>query len=157
MDVFLHPIALAGWIGLLVTFLNLLPVGQLDGGHVAYAFLGRWHGILARAFFAVVAILAFTGWPGWFLWIVLLLVVGLDHPPTLDNWTPLDIRRRVASCLTGVLFLLTFMAEPLRFSEPSPIFEGERVEVSWPPRNATRSGHRVFPMPSRPQPKGIPL
>lgn len=157
MDVFLHPVALAGWIGLLVTFLNLLPVGQLDGGHVAYAFVGRWHRLVARGFFVVVAVLAFTGWPGWFLWVILLLVVGLDHPPTLDNWTPLDGRRQIASCLTGVLFVLTFMAEPLRFSEPSPIFEGDRIEVRWTNRPAPLAGHRVIPMPAKPQPKGIPL
>jgi membrane-associated protease RseP (regulator of RpoE activity) len=157
MDVFLHPVALAGWIGLLVTFLNLLPVGQLDGGHVAYAFIGRWHRLVARGFFAVVAILALTGWPGWLLWVVLLLIVGLDHPPTLDNWTPLDLRRQVASCLTGVLFVLTFMAEPLRFAQPSPVFEGEKTAVSWTPPVASHSGHRLIPMRSKPQPKGIPL
>lgn len=157
MDIFVHPIALAGWFGLFVTFLNLLPVGQLDGGHVAYAFVGRWHRLVARGFFGIVVILAITGWPGWLLWIVLLLVVGLDHPPTLDNWTPLDGRRQVASCLTGILFLLTFMAEPISITQPSPIFEGHRTEVSWPVHRGPSARHRLIPMQAKPQPKGIPL
>lgn len=158
MDVFLHPIALAGWIGLLVTFINLIPVGQLDGGHVAYALLGRRHRIVARAFFAVIVLLAITGWAGWFLWVVLLLVVGLDHPPTLDNWTPLDRRRRMASWMTALLFASTFMAQPITVSEPSPIFEGERTSVSFGRVQSRPHTHRrLFLMRPAPRPKGIPL
>jgi membrane-associated protease RseP (regulator of RpoE activity) len=158
MDVFLHPVATAGWFGLFVTFLNLIPVSQLDGGHVSYAFLGRGHRLLARAFFAILVVLAFTTWPGWFLWVAVLLVFGLDHPPTLDSWTPLDPGRRIASCLTALLFLGTFMTVPLKFSEPSPTFEGEKTPVTWQER-APRSHHRprLFPMRAASPPKGIPL
>ena len=158
MDVFLHPIALAGWFGLFVTFLNLIPVSQLDGGHVSFAFLGRGHRLLARAFFVLIVVLAFTTWPGWFLWVVLLLVFGLDHPPTLDSWTPLDLRRRLASCMTALLFVGTFMTVPLKVSESSPAFEGERTPVAWRQHDSRPAGkRRLFPMRAAPQPKGIPL
>jgi membrane-associated protease RseP (regulator of RpoE activity) len=158
----LHPIGLAGWFGLLVTFINLIPVGQLDGGHVSYAFLGRWHGLLARGFFAVVVILAFTSWPGWFLWTVLLLVVGLDHPPTLDNWVPLDRRRRLGSIVTAALFASTFMAQPIELIAPTPVFEGEKTPVSWthtsPHARRPPRPHRLFLIrPAKSSPKGIPL
>jgi membrane-associated protease RseP (regulator of RpoE activity) len=157
MDVFLHPVALAGWIGLLVTFINLIPVGQLDGGHVAYAFLGRRHRLIARAFFGAIVLMAIAGWSGWFLWVILLLVVGLDHPPTLDNWTPLDRRRRVASWMTALLFASTFMAQPISVAERSPIFEGEMTEVSFQVRPKPPARGRLFLMRPALPPKGIPL
>lgn len=110
--ILLHPVALAGWFGLFVTFLNLLPIGQLDGGHVVYALLGRRHRWVARV--AVVGIigLAFLGWQGWGLWAVLVTVLGVDHPPTIDD-TPLDPARRIAAWLTIGLFAITFMPVPL--------------------------------------------
>jgi membrane-associated protease RseP (regulator of RpoE activity) len=110
--ILLHPIALAGWFGLFVTFLNLLPVGQLDGGHVVYALIGRRHRWVARSALLVIIGLAFLGWQGWVMWAVLLTVLGLDHPPTIDD-TPLDPRRRVAAWLTIALFVITFMPVPL--------------------------------------------
>jgi len=109
----LHPVALAGWFGLFVTFLNLLPVGQLDGGHVVYALLGRAHRWVARVGVAVILVLATFGWRGWILWAVMVSVLGLDHPPTLDD-RPLDLRRRVAAWLTIGLFIATFMAVPIQ-------------------------------------------
>jgi membrane-associated protease RseP (regulator of RpoE activity) len=109
----LHPVALAGWFGLFVTFLNLLPVGQLDGGHVVYALLGRRHRMVARVGLAVILGLAFLGWPGWILWAVLVTLIGVDHPPTIDD-TPLDPRRRLAAWLTVGLFAVTFMPVPVQ-------------------------------------------
>jgi membrane-associated protease RseP (regulator of RpoE activity) len=109
----LHPIALAGWFGLFVTFLNLLPVGQLDGGHVVYALLGRRHRLVARGALAVIVALALLGWRGWVMWAVLVLMIGLDHPPTIDD-TPLDPRRRLGAWLTIGLFTITFMAVPIQ-------------------------------------------
>jgi membrane-associated protease RseP (regulator of RpoE activity) len=96
-----------------VTFLNLLPVGQLDGGHVVYALIGRRHWWVARAAVGVIIALAFLGWRGWVMWAVLVMMIGLDHPPTLDD-TPLDPRRRLAAWLTIALFALTFMAVPIQ-------------------------------------------
>lgn len=131
MTVVLHPIALAGWFGLLVTFLNLLPIGQLDGGHVAYAMFGRHHRIVARLALAVIVFLGFYGWPGWFVWVALVFVIGIDHPPTLDPWVGLDPGRQTAGWLTAVAFALTFMATPLSVIEPPLPFEGERTPVQF--------------------------
>jgi membrane-associated protease RseP (regulator of RpoE activity) len=115
VTIMLHPVALAGWFGLFVTFLNLLPVGQLDGGHVVYALLGRAHRWVARAGVVIILVLATLGWRGWFLWAVMVTVLGLDHPPTLDD-RPLDPRRRVAAWLTIALFIGTFMAVPIQLT-----------------------------------------
>jgi membrane-associated protease RseP (regulator of RpoE activity) len=112
VNISLHPIALAGWFGFFVTFLNLLPVGQLDGGHVVYALVGRRHRWVARAALLVVIALAFRGWGGWVIWAVMLGVLGLDHPPTVDD-TPLDLRRRIGAWLTIALFAATFMPVPI--------------------------------------------
>lgn len=113
-DIVLHPVAFAGWIGLLVTMLNLLPVGQLDGGHVAYALLGKqWH---RRAGFAVLPLLFLLGlraWQGWLIWCILLLfVMGTRHPPTMDDIYPLDRRRKIIGWIALGLFVLTFTPAP---------------------------------------------
>jgi membrane-associated protease RseP (regulator of RpoE activity) len=158
--IMLHPIALAGWFGLFVTFLNLLPVGQLDGGHVTYALFGRWHRWIARLFLAVIVVLGLGGWQGWFVWVVLLLFIGIDHPPTRDTVTPLNGPRRVAAWLTIGAFFLTFMSEPIRVSEPSPAFEGERTPVAWQlhqlPPHRPRGG-LVIPFHLTPRLRGITL
>lgn len=132
--ILLHPIALAGWFGLLVTCLNLLPVGQLDGGHVAYAVFGRHHTWISRGVLAFLIVMGLGGWPGWLVWAFLLVVLGLHHPPTWDPVTPLDRRRVIAAGLTLLVFILTFMPEPLSISEPAkvPIYEEESIPVSAP-------------------------
>lgn len=153
----LHPIALAGWFGLFVTFLNLLPVGQLDGGHVTYAMFGRWHRLISRLFLGVIAVLGLSGWDGWFVWIVLLLVIGIDHPPTRDITTPLSGRRRVAAWLTIGAFILTFIPQPISVTAPSPVFEGERTPVTWQPRTPPRArGGLLLPLHLTPRLRGIP-
>jgi membrane-associated protease RseP (regulator of RpoE activity) len=116
-DVILHPVAMAGWFGLFVTLLNLLPVGQLDGGHVVYAMFGRGHRGVARAFLLLIVAFGFLGWQGWFLWAALLMFSGVDHPPTLDRDTPLDPRRRFAGWLTLAVFVVTFIPVPIRLVE----------------------------------------
>lgn len=119
--ILLHPVALAGWFGIFVTFLNLLPVGQLDGGHVIYALFGRTHRRIARVFFIVVLGLGFLGWQGWFLWALLLgFVLRVDHPDTLDHDTPLDPFRKTAAWATIGIFVLTFMPVPLSVLEAVP-------------------------------------
>jgi len=113
-DVFLHPVAFAAWIGFFVTTLNLIPLGQLDGGHVTYALLGRRR---ARAFSRIVSWgLLFSGlflcW-NWLLWWALTrFLVGYDHPPALEE-APLDPGRRALAILALVLFAATFIPVPV--------------------------------------------
>ena len=124
VTVILHPVALAGWFGLFVTFLNLLPVGQLDGGHVVYALFGKQHRTISRVFLAVVLLMGFYGWDGWFLWALMLaFILRVDHPETEDAETPLDPQRRTAAWLTIGLFVVTFMPVPISVhlpEEPPP-------------------------------------
>ena len=110
-DVFIHPVAFAGWVGLLVTALNLLPVGTLDGGHVVYSWFGDK---AAKAFPIIMVILLALGlfWSGWWLWAVLLLWLGRVHAEPLDQITSLDPPRLVIAALTILIFLLTFSPVP---------------------------------------------
>jgi len=112
-DVFLHPVALAGWAGLLVTFLNLMPAGQLDGGHVAYALLGPKARYLTWAIIAIALGLAIL-WPGWLLWAVLVFVLARVSVPPLDDVTPLTPMEMVIAILLLAAFVLTFSPIPLR-------------------------------------------
>ena len=125
VTVSLHPIALAGWFGLLVTSLNLLPVGQLDGGHVVYALFPRRHRTIATLFvisciLMVVVPLALgrNPWWGWLIWAVILIALGLGHPSTVDRDSPLDPGRTFAAWLTVVLFIVTFSPVPLSIGQP---------------------------------------
>ncbi|MGH7814598.1 MAG: site-2 protease family protein [Candidatus Binataceae bacterium] len=126
VNVALSPIAFAGWLGLFVTTLNLLPVGQLDGGHVMYTLFPRQHRAIGRAFVAgcflmVLLPLALGGqaWWGWLLWAGIILVLGLGHPPTVDLDTPLDPVRRFAAWATVALFLVTFSPVPISIQPPA--------------------------------------
>ncbi|MDD5167191.1 MAG: site-2 protease family protein [Syntrophales bacterium] len=112
MDVILHPIAFSGWIGLLVTCLNLLPIGQLDGGHIAYAIFGKKQIILARVMFLILLILGVTGWLGWLIWALILYFMKLSHPPVIYYWIPLDRKRRIIGWLAISIFILTFTPVP---------------------------------------------
>ncbi len=114
-DVFLHPVALAGWAGILVTGLNLLPVGQLDGGHVSYAVFGRYHKWVARGIFFALLPLGLL-WHGWWLWAGLIFFLGIQHPPPLDDITPLGSSERFIGWSSLALFVLTFTPIPLSWS-----------------------------------------
>jgi Zn-dependent protease len=112
LDVQLNPIAWAGWVGLLVTSLNLIPAGQLDGGHVMYALFGiRVRKMLAPIMIAL-AVLGFF-WQGWWLWILLLFIFGRISDEPLDQITQLDKRRKVIAVLVVLLFILVFIPIPL--------------------------------------------
>jgi membrane-associated protease RseP (regulator of RpoE activity) len=109
------PLAFAGWVGMFVTMLNLLPMGQLDGGHILYARLPRWHQRVAVAFWLVVIALG-SLWFGWYIWggLVLLLSRGrLGHPPVLDTFRPLPRSRVLAWWVAVALFAATFAPAPL--------------------------------------------
>ncbi len=113
-DILLHPVAFAGWIGLFVTSLNLIPVGQLDGGHIAYALLGEKNVYLSKLLVVVMVFLGLLLWPGWAIWAVLLLILGLRHPPVLYWEAPLDVRRRFIGWIALVIFILTFIPVPFK-------------------------------------------
>jgi membrane-associated protease RseP (regulator of RpoE activity) len=112
-DILLHPVAFAGWIGLFVTSLNLIPVGQLDGGHIAYALLGEKHVYLSNLLIVVMVILGLL-WEGWVIWAVLLLILGLRHPPVLYREVPLDYKRRFIGWLALMIFVFTFIPVPFK-------------------------------------------
>lgn len=112
-DVFLHPVALAGWIGFFVTSINLLPIGQLDGGHIAYALLGERHVLISRVLAGVMAALGLFVWEGWIVWSVLLFILGLKHPPIIYPFVPLDPVRRKIGWISLVIFILTFTPVPI--------------------------------------------
>ncbi len=113
-DILLHPVAFAGWIGLFVTSLNLIPVGQLDGGHIAFALLGERHRQLSLVLVFVLAFMGIFFWEGWILWAVLLVVLGIRHPPVIHWEIPLDSRRRFVGFLSLVIFVITFIPSPFR-------------------------------------------
>jgi membrane-associated protease RseP (regulator of RpoE activity) len=140
-DIFLHPSALAGWVGLFITMLNLIPVGQLDGGHVTYALLGPIQNRLSKAILGVLPLLGLgvcgyfgvTGYlsglrgsalveelttgANWFVWFVLLLLMrrfsGKDHPP-VDPGPKLSWPRTIVGVACMVMFVLIFMPVPMR-------------------------------------------
>jgi membrane-associated protease RseP (regulator of RpoE activity) len=153
VNVNVHPIALAGWIGLLVTAINLLPVGQLDGGHVVYSlFGGRWHRIISRAAWIgcglmvlIPYLLHLAFWGGWLLWFVLLIGLGLGHPATTDTDLPLRGPRKVCAWATIVLFVVTFTPVPVsvQSSASPPGQEGQTYSVLQAGHRVTRAWHRL--------------
>jgi membrane-associated protease RseP (regulator of RpoE activity) len=114
-----NPFHMAAWIGLLVTSLNLLPVGQLDGGHATYAVFGpRLHKWLGRAAFVIMAALSVLGWfwhgsPSGFLYAVLLAVMLRVRHPQAEDTTPLDRTRLLVAVLTLLVFALCFLPFPI--------------------------------------------
>ena len=112
LDVSLNPVAWAAWGGLLITSLNLLPIGQLDGGHTLYALLGKRAWPVAIGVVLLLLALGFV-WQGWFLWAILVLVFGVRHPAPLNDLSPMGLKRTLVGIGVLVLFLLTFTPIPL--------------------------------------------
>jgi len=110
-DVLLHPLAFAGWLGFFVTALNLLPVGQLDGGHIAYGALGKGYRLF-RWFVLGAMLLLGIFWLGWPFWAMLVTLLGLRHPPPLDDITPLSRTDWLLVAIALVIMFLTFMPVP---------------------------------------------
>lgn len=111
-DVILHPVGFAAWFGLFVTSLNLIPIGQLDGGHVAYALWGRKQRTIAMVAVPILIALGFQGWPGWFLWVGMAGLLGLSHPPVIDPSDELGVTRTVVGWVALAIFILTFAPVP---------------------------------------------
>jgi len=142
-DLFVHPVAFAGWVGLFVTALNLIPSGQLDGGHITYALFSRkYHRYISLAMIALLVVFGigtetlleigndllgsgfawltsgvpvFEGWPGWLLWAALLTLMGGKHPPTMYEDTDLNLKRKVLGLLALLIFIGCFSPVPIKF------------------------------------------
>ena len=131
-DVYLHPVAFAGWLGLFVTVLNLLPVGQFDGGHIVYAIFGSRHDLISKG--AIVALGLFwafgppyewlnahsalsawmaSRWPGWLVWIFISMALGRRPPPPYDPCLELDAARKAVGYLSLAIFVLCFIPRPI--------------------------------------------
>jgi len=114
-DIVLHPVGFAAWFGLFVTALNLIPLGQLDGGHVAFSVLGRRQRTIAIAILPILFVLGLTGWPGWILWAGLAGLVGIAHPPVVDPEAVLGRGRMWVAWSALAIFILTFAPVPFYF------------------------------------------
>jgi membrane-associated protease RseP (regulator of RpoE activity) len=143
-DLFLHPVAFAGWVGLFVTALNLIPSGQLDGGHIVYSlFSKKTHRIVSVAMIALLVIFGigteplfllsqrltgtgagellsrlpeFEGWPGWILWAVLLTFMGTKHPPTIHDEGELDTGRKLLGFIALLIFIGCISPVPMKLA-----------------------------------------
>jgi membrane-associated protease RseP (regulator of RpoE activity) len=112
--ILLHPVAFAGWIGLLVTSLNLLPIGQLDGGHIIYALFGDKHELISKGAIPILLLLGLLYWSGWFIWALLMLLLGYRHPPVVYPTIQLDRKRKIIGWISFIIFVLTFTPMPVR-------------------------------------------
>ncbi len=109
--IYLHPVARAAWIGIFATALNLLPIGQLDGGHILYAFVGERHRRLSRVFVLLLVPVGLKFWWGWLFWAAVLFFLGSRHPAIYDEY-PLGSARRRLGLLALLIFVLSFMPNP---------------------------------------------
>ncbi len=113
-EILLHPVAFAGWIGYFITAMNLLPVGQLDGGHISYALFAEKHRLIAYITFAIVLVAGLL-WLGWIIWgVLIVLVIGFRHPPPLDNISDLTPRNRIIGYISFAIFIITFVPNPFQ-------------------------------------------
>jgi membrane-associated protease RseP (regulator of RpoE activity) len=113
LDVQIHPVAWAGWAGLFVTAINMIPAGQLDGGHILYVLLGKKR---ARRLLPIILIvLAGLGffWNGWWLWAGMIFLFGRRYAEPLDQITRLDRKRKVLGVIALIIFILIFIPVPL--------------------------------------------
>ncbi len=111
-ELVLHPVAFAGWIGFFVTALNLLPIGQLDGGHIMYAIFGPDHRKVSMGAVAILVVMGITFWPGWIMWGIMVTIIGTRHPPIYDQHLPMDPARGFVCMGSILVFILTFTPTP---------------------------------------------
>ncbi len=107
----LHPLAFAGWVGLFVTAINLLPAGQLDGGHIARALLGERQGLVSWGALGLLVLLS-VFYTGWLIFAFLILIIGVRHPPPLNDLSRLDAGRTLVGILAVAILLSTFVVQP---------------------------------------------
>jgi membrane-associated protease RseP (regulator of RpoE activity) len=118
-QIIIHPMAFAGWVGLLVTFMNLFPASQLDGGHISYALFGSRHKTIGKITCLIFAILGIYYWP-WYIWMIFVFFIGLGHPPPINDINPIDKKRRILGIICLLLFVLTCTPRPF-YSPDIPI------------------------------------
>jgi membrane-associated protease RseP (regulator of RpoE activity) len=115
---------MVGWFGCLVTAINLLPVSQLDGGHILYSIFGRRHYLVSLSVVAVMVALAISfQYYGWLVWALLVTILGLRHPPLADEATRVDGRRLALGALALLVFIGCFVPVPIEIPE---LFDQER-------------------------------
>jgi len=112
-DLLLHPVGRAAWVGLFATALNLLPGGQLDGGHILYAAASKYHRRVTLGVALLLLPLGLFFWKGWILWSIILLALGFRHPPLLNKWEQLDRTRLIWAGVAVLMFILCFMPTPV--------------------------------------------
>lgn len=127
-DIIIHPMAFAAWVGFFVTAINLIPVGQLDGGHIAYSLFGKRQKEIAVTSLVILGIMALEFY-GWLVWLVLLVAMGIKHPP-LFSMNPfhdfLDNRRLKLAWGSLLMLLLCFTPAPMKQESPQPGQQEER-------------------------------
>jgi hypothetical protein len=122
----LHPVGRAAWLGLLATALNLMPIWQLDGGHILYSLESRHHRKISIVLSLVLIVLGRFAWPAWYFWggALLVLTLRFRHPPVMDRWEPLDATRKLLAFAALAIFALCYTIEPT--SEPP---EGPAIQA----------------------------
>jgi membrane-associated protease RseP (regulator of RpoE activity) len=111
--VLIGPLGLAAWFGLLVTALNLIPIGQLDGGHVTYALFERRAMLISRLAWGLCVVMIVAVGPTWIVWAILVRLLGMRHPPTLADEEPIGAGRIGVAVLGLAVFVASFMPNPL--------------------------------------------
>ncbi|QDU45749.1 Peptidase family M50 [Symmachiella dynata] len=142
-----HPMAAAGWVGIFITALNLVPVSQLDGGHIMYALLRKKAHIVAIGFLLlVVGYMAWTGRYQWLLMVALVTFMGPKHPPTANDNVPLGWGRKILGWLTLAFLIIGITPDPIRYYDPGeqrPVRKPAAIELITPPQqgaNPTQPG-----------------
>jgi membrane-associated protease RseP (regulator of RpoE activity) len=111
-DILVHPMAFAGWFGLLATAFNLFPIGQLDGGHILYALLGKKSSYAGVGSVMVLLFLGIRYWQGWLFWALIVTLIGLRHPPIFAD-EKIDLKRKILAVAALLIFLVSFTPAPL--------------------------------------------
>ncbi|GAB4434983.1 MAG: site-2 protease family protein [Anaerolineae bacterium] len=114
-DILISSVAFAAWFGLFVTAMNLLPVGQLDGGHVVYSLIGDKARLLGMVLVGIMVAAGIFWWTGWLVWAFLtFFIIGVNHPPPLNDLVPLDTGRKIIAWVMIAFFVILFMPNPLQ-------------------------------------------
>jgi len=111
---FISSMAFAGWVGLLVTMLNLLPLGQLDGGRIIYALFGRWQKLISKFVILGLVIMSFY-WAGWLMWLIIGFFIRPTHPPTIMDEVPIGRNRELIGIISILAFIICFIPIPISF------------------------------------------